>query len=163
MTRSSRGPAFAGKPRPGERSPGHVFVDGKFFRAGEKKFFVKGVSYGPFAVDGSNNALPPREQVERDFALIREMHANTVRVYTPPPEWFLDVAAEQGLRVLIDILWPKHLCFLDSPKLQRQARETVRSVVSANRSQGHDLGAVALRATQLVGTTRDHGTVHGTV
>jgi len=30
-----------------------VVVDGKFFRLGGKKFYLKGVSYGPFAPDGS--------------------------------------------------------------------------------------------------------------
>ena len=110
------------------------FVDGKFFRAGEQKFFVKGVSYGPFARDPNGIALPARQQVECDFALMRQLHANTVRVYHPPPEWFLDLAAKYGLRVLIDITWPKHLCFLDSPKLQRQARENVREVVAANKA-----------------------------
>ncbi|HKQ39501.1 MAG TPA: glycosyltransferase [Verrucomicrobiae bacterium] len=110
------------------------FVDGKFFRAGEQKFYVKGISYGPFARDADDHALPPRGQVESDFRLIQELNVNTVRVYNPPPEWFLDVAAEHGSRVLIDITWPKHLCFLDSLKLQRQARENVRAVVAANKS-----------------------------
>ena len=111
------------------------FMDGKFFRAGEQKFFVKGVSYGPFARDRDDHALPAREQVQRDLRLIRELNANTLRVYHPPPEWFLDLAAEYGLRVLIDITWLKHLCFLDSPKLQREARDNVRKVVAAN--EGH--------------------------
>ena len=111
-----------------------VFVDGKFFRSGEQKFFVKGISYGPFANDADNHALPSREQAARDLARICDLNANTIRVYYPPPEWFLDLAADRGLRVLIDITWPKHLCFLDSPKLQREARENVRAVVTANKS-----------------------------
>lgn len=110
------------------------FVDGKFFRAGEQKFFVKGVSYGPFAHSADNHALPSPEQVNKDFRQIGELNANTVRVYHPPPTWFLDLAAEHGLRVLIDITWPKHLCFLDSPRLQRQARANVAAVVAANKS-----------------------------
>jgi glycosyltransferase involved in cell wall biosynthesis len=110
------------------------FVDGKFFRAGEQKFFVKGLSYGPFVRDATHHALPSREQSERDFRLIAQVNANTVRVYHPPPLWFLDLAAEHQLRVLIDITWPKHLCFLDSPKLQRDARQTVREVVARNKA-----------------------------
>ncbi|HZO84189.1 MAG TPA: glycosyltransferase [Verrucomicrobiae bacterium] len=116
------------------RAFSRTFVDGKFFRAGEAKFFVKGVSYGPFARDASNHPLPPREQVDRDFGLIAKMNANTVRVYHPPPEWFLDLASEHGLRVLVDITWPKHLCFLESTRLQREAREAVREVVAANKA-----------------------------
>src|SRR5687767_12888881 len=110
-------------------------ADGKFFRAGEEKFFIKGVSYGPFARDVNQDALPAREQVERDFRLIRELNANTVRVYHPPPTWFLDLAAEHGLRLLIDITWSKHLCFLDSLKLQQEARQAVSAVVAL--SKGH--------------------------
>ena len=107
------------------------FVDGKFFRAGDEKFFVKGVSYGPFAREEGNHALPSREQVERDLRLITQLNANTLRVYHPPPEWFLDVVAEHSLRVLIDVTWSKHLCFLDSPGLQRDARTAVRQAVTA--------------------------------
>ena len=110
------------------------FVDGKFFRVSAEKFFVKGISYGPFARDADNYALPSREQVKRDFRLITELNANTVRMYHPPPEWFLDLAAEHQLRVIIDLNWPKHLCFLDSPKLQRDARQSVRRTVAANKT-----------------------------
>lgn len=115
-------------------NPPRPSVDGKFFRAGEEKFFIKGVSYGPFARSPNNHALPSREQIGRDFRLIRELNANTLRVYHPPPLWFLDLAAEHQLRVLVDITWPKHLCFLDSPQLQRDARAAVREVLTANRS-----------------------------
>lgn len=110
-------------------------ADGKFFRAGEEKFFIKGVSYGPFARDANQDALPAREQVERDFRLVRELNANTLRVYHPPPMWFLDLAVEHGLRVLIDITWSKHLCFLDSPRLQQEAHQAVSAVVAVNK--GH--------------------------
>src|SRR6185369_16924844 len=52
------------------------------------------------------------------------------------------------------------------PKLLRAAcitaiRAPDPSGVSTNGSQGHDLGAVALRATQLVGATRNRGMAHG--
>ena len=111
-----------------------AYVDGKFFRAGDQKFFVKGVSYGPFALGEDNYALPSHEQVERDFRLITELNANTLRVYHPPPLWFLDLAAEHGLRVLVDITWAKHLCFLDAPGLAREARGMVRTVVRSYKS-----------------------------
>src|SRR5256885_9032032 len=110
------------------------FVDEKFFRVSAEKFFVKGISYGPFARDADNHALPSREQVKRDFRLITELNANTVRVYQPPPEWLLDLAAEHQLRVIIDLNWPKHLCFLDSSALQREARQSVRRIVAVNKT-----------------------------
>src|ERR1700735_4886206 len=98
-----------------------VTVDGKFFRLGGKKFFLKGVSYGPFAPDGSAGTFASPEQTARDFAQIRELGANLIRVYHVPPRWFLDLAADHGLKALVDIPWSKHLCFLDTPALREEA------------------------------------------
>ena len=119
----------SGKPALAER----VAVDGKFFRLGREKFHIKGVTYGPFAPNESGETFASREQTARDFALVRELGANVLRVYYPPPRWFLDHAQEQGLKVLIDIPWPKHLCFLDSDEAQEEAREIVRRAVIAGR------------------------------
>ena len=108
-----------------------VTVDGKFFRLGGKKFHVKGVSYGPFAPEGERGHFASPEQTMRDFAQIRELGANLVRVYHVPPRWFLDLASEFGLKVLVDIPWNKHLCFLDSKEQKAEARETVRNAAKA--------------------------------
>jgi GT2 family glycosyltransferase len=108
-------------------------VDGKFFRLGAKKFFAKGVAYGPFAPQspaGEPGFASP-EQTARDFAQIREMGANLIRVYEVPPRWFLDLAAQHQLLVLVGIPWSQHLCFLDSPRLRAEAMEAVRRAVFA--------------------------------
>jgi GT2 family glycosyltransferase len=118
-----------------ETASGRVTVDGKFFRLEGKKFYLKGVTYGPFAPDEQGATFGARGQVAADFSLVRELGANLLRVYYPPPRWFLDLAQEQGLKVLIDIPWPKHLCFLDTEEAQAQARETVRRTVAG--AQGH--------------------------
>ena len=91
-----------------------VSVAGKFFRLGEKKFYVKGVAYGPFAPNAAGQPFASPERTASDFARIRELSANVIRVYHVPAKWFLDLAAEHELKVLIDIPWNKHLCFLDS-------------------------------------------------
>jgi glycosyltransferase involved in cell wall biosynthesis len=101
-------------------------VDGKGFRLGEKKFFVKGVAYGPFAPNTAGEAFPAREQVERDFAQMRELGATVVRVYALPPRWVLELAGGHELRLLIDVPWHKQGCFLDSPSVRETAREAVR-------------------------------------
>ncbi len=108
-----------------------VTVDGKFFRLGGKKFSVKGVTYGPFAPNERGEFFASPEQTTRDFQLIRELGANLVRVYYVPPRWFLDLAIEHELKVFVDIPWGKHLCFLDSDKLQREAKEAVRAAAIA--------------------------------
>ncbi|MCX6893435.1 MAG: glycosyltransferase [Verrucomicrobia bacterium] len=108
-----------------------ISVDGKFFRLGEKKFHVKGLAYGPFAPNAAGQPYAPPEETAADFARIREANANLLRVYHPPAKWFLDLAAEHKLKVLVDIPWNKHLCFLDSRDDQARAREAVRRAVYA--------------------------------
>src|SRR5215203_4341926 len=106
-----------------------VRVDGKFFRLGEKKFFPRGITYGPFAPNPAGERFASREQTLQDFALIKQLNANTLRVYHVPPHWFLDLAHEHGLKLLIDIPWHKETIFLDVPRLQYEARAAVRDAV----------------------------------
>jgi len=108
-----------------------VRADGKFLRLGKRKFFIKGVTYGPFTPDAAGSTFASPEQTRRDFGLLQELGANTVRVYHTPPREFLDTALEFDLRVLVDIPWNHHLCFLDSDAEKRQAREAVREAVRA--------------------------------
>src|SRR2546423_683713 len=116
-------------------APSRVSIDGKFFRVGDKKFHVKGLTYGPFAPNDRGETFASPEQTARDFQQIVGLGANLLRVYYVPPRWFLDLASEHGLKVLIDIPWAKHLCFLDSKKSQEQARQTVQAAVGA--CKGH--------------------------
>ena len=105
-------------------------VDGKFFRLGAVKFHVQGVTYGPFAPNARNEPFASPDQTEQDFWQIRELGANTLRTYCVPPRWFLDLAARHELKVLMDVPWSKHLCFLDSERAQQEARESVRRAVA---------------------------------
>ena len=76
-----------------------IRVQGKFFFAGQDKFFVKGVTYGPFGPGSHGTQFPEREIVAKDFTLMAGLGANTVRVFTVPPVWLLDMAEE--IRVFI--------------------------------------------------------------
>jgi glycosyltransferase involved in cell wall biosynthesis len=116
---------------PGGLTQLRVRVDGKFFRLGERKFYVKGVTYGPFAPNPQGEYFAGPEQTRADFELIRQLGANVLRVYYVPPKWFLDLALEFGLRVLPDIPWNKHICFLDSDQTRREACMTVREAAGA--------------------------------
>lgn len=106
-----------------------VRVDGKFFRRGVEKLYLKGVAYGPFAPDAAGETFASREQTARDFLLARELGANLLRVYQVPPRWLLDLAAQHDLLLLVDVPWDKHLCFLDSALHRTNAREAVRRAV----------------------------------
>ena len=112
-----------------------VFVDGRCFRCGGEPFFVKGFTYGPFCPQVDGVCLPPREQVKRDLAQIRDLHGNVLRVYHVPPKWFLDDVMAAGLRLLVDVPWGKHLCFLYDRLARAQAREIIRS--AAEVCKGH--------------------------
>ncbi|MGH7062702.1 MAG: glycosyltransferase [Stellaceae bacterium] len=110
-------------------APGPIRVQGKFFFAGEHKHFVKGVTYGPFAVGSHGAQFPEAAIAARDFALMGEAGVNTVRVFTVPPLWLLDAAERAGLRLLVGLPWPQHVAFLDSPAVQARIREAITSGV----------------------------------
>jgi glycosyltransferase involved in cell wall biosynthesis len=112
-------------------SPPRPAVSGKFFRLGQAKFYVKGLTYGPFRPGPDGASFPTPADTQRDFTLIRTLGANVLRVYHVPPRWLLDLAQANGLKLLIDIPWSKHVCFLDSPALREGARSAVRSAVQA--------------------------------
>ncbi|MCD6339768.1 MAG: glycosyltransferase [Verrucomicrobia bacterium] len=103
-----------------------VAADGKFFKLGEERFFVKGLAYGPFRPNANGEPYPEPEKADCDLILARELGANLLRVYQPPPTWFLDLAARRGLRLLVEAVWPQHRCFLDSERDRREARTAVR-------------------------------------
>ena len=108
-----------------------VRVDGKFFRLGKEKFYAKGVTYGPFAPNTQGEHFPELPQTRLDFAQLRVLGANLLRVYDVPPKWFLDLAIQNGLRLLVDVPWNKHLCFLDSEEKRQEIRTLVRAAATA--------------------------------
>jgi GT2 family glycosyltransferase len=106
-----------------------VRVDGKFFRLGDQKFHPKGVTYGPFAPNAAGERYASYTQTIRDFQQIKELGANTLRIYHVPPGWFLDLAQEHGLKLLVDVPWCKERLFLESEKQRDEARAAVREAV----------------------------------
>ena len=83
---------------------------------------------GPFArMKGSN--YPSPDVVERDFTAIKNAGLNTVRVYTVPPRWLLDLAAAHGLRLMIGLPWEQHIAFLDDKIRVRDIINRVRDYV----------------------------------
>ena len=101
----------------------------KFFFEGDRKFFIKGVTYGPFKPDANGDYFGRPEQLEIDLHLMREIGLNVLRVYHPPPEWFLEKCAAAGMRVLITLAWEKHIEFLRQKKIRDQIARMVRVTV----------------------------------
>jgi len=112
-----------------------IRVRSKFFHEGERKWFLRGVTYGPFKPNADGDLTATPERAHQDFKLMQELGINLIRVYHVPPRWLLDTAAEYGLRVLISIPWTQHVEFLNSGSLKRQIIQTIRIAVSKNK--GH--------------------------
>jgi glycosyltransferase involved in cell wall biosynthesis len=113
-------------------APGPIRAVAKFFFEGDRKFFVKGVTYGPFKPDGDGHYVGAPVQVRRDLAQMREIGLNVVRVYHVPPRWFLDLCTEFDVRALITIPWAKHVEFLRRRTARAEITEIVRAAVAAN-------------------------------
>jgi O-antigen biosynthesis protein len=135
-----------------------VRADGKFLRAGEERFLLKGVSYGTFAPDAEGNQFPTLHRIAKDFRLMASLGINTVRTYTPPRVDLLDEAARHGLRVMVGLPWSQHVAFLDNRKLSRSIRrETAQKVRELS---GHPAVALLAIGNEIPpGVVRWHGRI----
>ena len=110
-------------------------VKGTFIWVGDEKFYVRGITYGPFRPDAGGNDFPDRAMVERDFAQIAAMGINTLRLYTTPQGWFLDAAQRHGLRVMVCLSADRYVGFLTDRKGAPDIEGMVRAKV--RRCAGH--------------------------
>ena len=115
---------------------GRPSVAGKFLRLGSEKLWVRGVTYGTFRPNSEGMLLPERETVARDFAAMAVRGINAIRVYTLPPRWLLDLAAANGIRVLVGFDWPVHVAFLETREQERKIEALVRE--GARSLAGHE-------------------------
>jgi GT2 family glycosyltransferase len=106
-----------------------VSVRGKFLFHGKSKLWVKGITYGTFSPDENGCQFPSEAVVGQDFSAIADTGFNTVRVYTVPPRWLLDLAQQHGLLVLVGLPWEQHVCFLDDRKIADRILDSCRSAV----------------------------------
>ena len=107
---------------------------GKFFFKGDRKIFLKGVTYGPFKPDNAGNFLGDPKQAANDLAAIRTLGLNVVRVYHSPPAWFLDVCHAAGLRVLVTLPWAKHIEFLREKSARKEITRSVTDAIKSHRN-----------------------------
>ena len=92
-------PRLTAPPRP--MPPIRVLA--KFFFEGEEKFFMKGVTYGPFAPDAAGDFVGNPQTARRDLEMMAGLGINLVRLYHAPPRWFLDLCQLFRIRALISI------------------------------------------------------------
>lgn len=113
-----------------ERAEVRPTVRGKFLFSGDKKLYVRGVTYGTFRPDETGEEYHDLN-VERDFAQIAANGFNAVRTYTVPPRTVLDSAQKNGLHLLIGLPWEQHVAFLKNKERCRSIEERVRAGVRA--------------------------------
>jgi len=106
-------------------------VKGNFIFVGGEKFFVKGVTYGTFRPNEKDELFPAPAMVEQDFAYMAKKGINSVRTYTVPPRWLLDIAQQNGLKVMVGIPWEQHITFLDDKKLSKDIIGRVSGAVES--------------------------------
>jgi GT2 family glycosyltransferase len=104
-------------------------VHGKFLYIGDEHFWIRGVTYGTFKPAPTGLQFPSKQVVERDFRAMADAGLNSVRVYTTPPAWLLDVAAACGLWVMIGLPWEQHVTFLDESMRVRRIIQNMRASV----------------------------------
>ncbi|HTL54723.1 MAG TPA: glycosyltransferase [Candidatus Limnocylindrales bacterium] len=104
------------------------YIRGKFFYVAGQRLCLKGTTYGTFrpTKDGS---FPPVDVVRRDFGLMALYGMNTVRTYTVPPQWLLDLAVEYGLRIMVGVPWEQHITFLHDRRVAQSIRKRMSEAV----------------------------------
>lgn len=116
---------------PSAKSDHRPRVQGKFIFVGDKKLYIRGVTYGPFRPEQDGNKYHNPEVVERDFAQMAANGLNAVRTYTVPPRWLLDAAERHGLRVMVGLPVEREAMLLDDRKRARSLEEWVREGIRA--------------------------------
>src|SRR5436305_14120368 len=91
-------PSFFESPRKCIVALEKVDLCGRFFFRNDEKFFLKGVTYGPFFFSCLGVPFLSVSIVEIDFVLMRELGVNCFRIFMPPPKWLFDMAVSHGLR-----------------------------------------------------------------
>lgn len=119
-------------------------VRGKFIFAGNRKLYLRGVTYGTFQPNPDGDDFPVPATVEDDFRAMVANGINSVRTYTPPPIWLLDLASRYGLHVLVGLPWEEHITFLanrrDADGIVDRVRDAARGVIGHPAILGFAIG-----------------------
>ena len=124
-----------------------VAVAGKFLARGGTKFFLNGVSYGPFAPNTRSEPFPDDDQLARDFAHIRALGFNAARLYELPTDAVLRAAEKNDLLLIIGIPWAENVDFLSDKTLRESIEQNIRD--AAHRFGTHPSVAAILVGNEI--------------
>ncbi len=85
------------------RARERVHTDGKFLKIGDQVFRVRGVTYGGFRARLDGWRFPDTVRLKKDLVSIARAGLNTVRTYEVPPPEMVEIASEQGLRLIVGL------------------------------------------------------------
>lgn len=117
---------------------------GKALWCGQARWFLNAVSYGPFAVE------PAEARLASDFAMIKGMGFNAVRIYALPGDAMLQQARACGLKLMVGVPWTDHVDFL-APGAGRGGSAPVAEIKQRIREAAICLGHDETVAALLVG------------
>lgn len=106
-----------------------ILVKGKFLFDGLEKFYIKGVTYGTFKPGDMDCQFPDALTIEKDFSMMFSNGLNSVRTYTVPPKYLLDIAHKYHLKVMVGLPWEQHITFLDTAERKKDIITRVRAGV----------------------------------
>lgn len=113
-----------------------VATAGKYLQLADgTPFFLRGISYGPFAPNSQGEPFPEDERLIADLCHIASLGFNTVRIYELPTATLLSKAEALGLRLIVGIPWMEHVDFMSDRALQREIK--TRIVEATRRLRDH--------------------------
>jgi len=104
-------------------------TSGKWLRAGEVKWPLRGISYGSFKPNSRGEPFPEDDRLAADFDHIQQLGFNTLRLYELPSAQVLKTATMRGLRLLVGP-WTDYVDFLRDPNAKHEIRRRVLESVT---------------------------------
>lgn len=80
-----------------------ITANGNHLAVDERPFRVRGATYGTFVPRLDAAPYPERWRLKQDLRAMAEAGLNTVRTYDVPPDDFIEIAEELGLRIIVGL------------------------------------------------------------
>ncbi|KAF9927144.1 1,3-beta-glucanosyltransferase gas1 [Linnemannia zychae] len=117
----------------------------KFFDSVTKKqFFISGVAYQPRTLPSAiADPLAKPDDCRRDFALMKELGLNTIRVYQVDPfqnhDECMRVLEEAGMYLILDLASTEHSIIRSNPQYDIKIWNNVRNTIDAFKGYSNTL------------------------
>ena len=110
-------------------NPARVRLAGGRLERGGRPWVARGVCYGPFPTDAATGWLPDAGAMARDLDRMAAIGINALRLFHPPTETLVALAAERNLSVWGGLPWGWQTDFCSQPATVHAALEILRRAV----------------------------------